>query len=93
MKRYWVSWFSGYYEDEGCTKPPFQVWISGYRDRPKSDRDECIICAVIDANSEKQIWEAVKKHFPDFKERFCEQKDVDYKPSGRFQNFEGKTTI
>ena len=33
-RRYWVSWWSGYYEDEGCTKPPFQIWISGQRDRP-----------------------------------------------------------
>lgn len=33
MNRYWVSWWSGYYEDEGCTKPPFDVWISGQKER------------------------------------------------------------
>lgn len=34
MKRYWISWYSGYYADEGCTAPPFQVWITGSRQRP-----------------------------------------------------------
>lgn len=35
MKRYWVSWYSGNYHDEGCTAPPFQFWITGYRSRPR----------------------------------------------------------
>jgi len=34
MTRYWISWYSGYYADEGCTTPPFQVWITGSRERP-----------------------------------------------------------
>lgn len=34
MARYWISWYSGYYADEGCTTPPFQVWITGSRQRP-----------------------------------------------------------
>jgi fructose-1,6-bisphosphatase/inositol monophosphatase family enzyme len=33
MKRFWISWFSGNYEDEGCTKPPFKFWVSGSRFR------------------------------------------------------------
>ena len=35
MKRYWISWYSGGYEDEGCVdEPPFQYWWSGSRFRP-----------------------------------------------------------
>jgi len=35
MKRYWISWYSGGYEEEGCVdEPPFQYWWSGQRDRP-----------------------------------------------------------
>lgn len=33
MRRFWVSWYSGYYADEGCTKPPFRVWITGQAER------------------------------------------------------------
>ena len=35
MKRYWISWYSGGHEEEGCVdEPPFQYWWSGQRDRP-----------------------------------------------------------
>jgi len=87
--RYWVSWYSGYYADEGCTKPPFKVWISGQCDRrsgfPQVDedgnpKDDCTICAVIDAESEEKVWEVVKKHFPDYLERFIKEKEPDYQP-------------
>lgn len=98
--RYWVSWWSGYYDDEGCTEPLFQIWISGQRNRVKdgkidNKRNECSICAVIDAESEDEIWEVVKKHFPDMEERFCELRDFDYDPSvgGRFRDFENKTSL
>lgn len=33
MKRFWTSWYSGNYEDEGCTNPPFQFWVTGYSGR------------------------------------------------------------
>lgn len=97
MKRYWVSWWSGYYEDEGCSQPPFQMWISGQRDRvnsdPDSERDEASCCAVIDANSEAEIWAVVAKHFPDYEQRFCTEREDDFKPGDRFPGFEGKTTL
>lgn len=106
--RYWVSWYSGNYEDEGCTKPPFTFWISGYSFREKNGlsdeqyefsmtiedeneyynyidthgRDDCTICALIDANSEDEIWPVVAKHFPDYRVRFCELRSDDYDPRG-----------
>jgi hypothetical protein len=33
MTRFWVSWWTGNYADEGCTEPPFHFWVTGYRDR------------------------------------------------------------
>ena len=92
MNRYWVSWWSGYYEDEGCTKPPFQIWISGQRDRDEN-RDECSLCAVIDARSEDDIWAYINKHFPDYEKRFCNIKETDYIPGNRFPDFENKTNL
>lgn len=91
-KRFWVSWWSGYYEDEGCTQPPFQLWISGERSRA-DDLTEISIVSVIDAESEEQIWGAVKKHFPDMQPRFCEQTAPDYKPGKRFPGFENRTSL
>lgn len=121
MNRYWVSWWTGNYEDEGCTKPPFQFWMSGQRDREndgltkeeqvelskiqdmdkydeflnKHAKDDCSICACIDAESEEDIWEVVSVHFPDYNPRFCELKDKNYNPSigGRFQGFENQTSL
>ncbi len=97
MARYWVSWWSGYYEDEGCTKPPFQSWISGERDRhnadPDSERNEVSLCAVIDADSEVDIWRVVAKHFPDHEQRFCHTVAADWIPGDRFPGFENRTTL
>lgn len=121
MNRYWVSWWSGNYKDEGCTNPPFQFWLSGQKDRDNDGltteqmeqlslikdeeeaeeflnnnaKDDCSLCACLDANSEEEIWQVVAKHFPDYEPRFCEIRDKDYNPSvgGRFGGFENRTSL
>lgn len=86
MSRYWVSWWSGNYADEGCTKPPFKFWNSGTRDRANPDRDECSLCAVIDqAGGVAEVLSLVRFHFPDAEQRFCEPKPDDWQPGDRFQ--------
>lgn len=30
LRRYWVRFYTGYYEDEGCREPPWPHWITGY---------------------------------------------------------------
>lgn len=112
MKRFWASWVSGNYADEGCSKPPFKFWVSGSIARPnlgltpaqmqkyrrlredESDaeafldtysRDNLTLCAVVDAESEDDVWVLVAKHYPDYKPRFCEEKEPDFKPGDRFQ--------
>ena len=122
MNRYWISWYSGNYEDEGCTEPPFQFWTSGYRSRPqhglsdenfvlynhllKKDediaedflnehtRDTCTLCAMVDAESEDEIWAAVAKYFPDWEYRFCELQDSRVAVTGdRFPDFQNRTSL
>lgn len=94
MNRYWVSWWSGYYKDEGCTTPPFQIWISGQKARSNTtEKDDCSICAVIDANNENEIWPVIKKHFPDYEPRFCSLRENDFNPGDRFQDFKNKTSL
>ena len=92
--RYWVSWWSGNYADEGCTKPPFQFWNSGERARAGNDKKtDCSLCAVIDAPIEAVVWATINKHFPDMQERFCERKKDDFRPGDRFPGFENRTSI
>ena len=95
VNRYWVSWWSGLYEDEGCSKPPFQVWVSGYRERRSGakDQDECSMCAVIESDSKDEIWEVVEKYYPDYEERFCEERESDFVPGDRFPGFENRVSL
>lgn len=85
MKKYWVSWVSGYYSDEGCSKPPYPVWITGQLERPAGLRSDCTICAVIQAENEEEVWNSVAKHFPDYQTRFIIEKDSNWIPGNRFQ--------
>lgn len=94
INRYWVSWWSGFYENEGCTLPPFQIWISGHRDR-SDGQTEVSICTMIDAECECEIWKVVDQHFPDYEERFCDKRrNNDAVPeSSRFPGFENRTSL
>jgi hypothetical protein len=94
LMRYWCSWWSSMEQDKGCTEPPFQHWISGYRaSQGDASYDECSICAVIDAESEAQVWQAVARHFPDHEQRFCNPRTADWTPGDRFRGFRGQTAI
>lgn len=94
LKRYWVSWWSGNYASEGCTRPPFQFWCSGYRDRENDFKyDDQSLCAVIDAPDEAAIWQVIKHHYPDYEERFCEECEPDWRPGNRFPDFENRTSL
>ena len=78
--RYWASWWSGNYADEGCTETPFEMWVSGQRERADEKRDDCSICAVIDAEDEAAVETLIAAHFPDYEMRFCEAKSSDFSP-------------
>ncbi len=86
MSRYWVSWWSGYYEDEGCVTPPFQIWITDQRKREWcAERTDAQICALVDADSPEEVWRAIAFYFPDYSPRFCFESDINHIPR-RFQN-------
>jgi hypothetical protein len=95
MKRYWVSWESAYTINVGCTEPHFQVWESGFFENAQG-KEILTLCAVLDADSEDQIWAAIKRHYPDYKGRFIGQRADDWNPSGpnsRFPGFDGRTSL
>lgn len=83
MKKFWISWWTDVCEVDGI---PFEYWITGYR----GDADTCSICAIINTNSEDQAWEIVGKYFPDYEERFCDEKGLDFNPGDRFPGPEEK---
>jgi len=89
-QRYWVTFLSGYYKDEGCSHPDFPSWIlSDIKDRrlflphltsdghPKTD---CVIAGLIDAFSEEELWIRVKKFFPDYEMQSIETKPAQWQP-------------
>jgi hypothetical protein len=82
MKRYWISWEQLSEDYRPLTDPPMPEsikawWCSGH------SQDAAMICAIVDALSEADAWEA-----PDGKEvgtlRFCEEKTLDWLPNDRF---------
>lgn len=83
--RYWVSWWTGNYADEGCTKPPFDSMVSGERQRRDqgNDQSHCMLFDCDPAN-EVAMTDLVEKHFPDAEFRFIERKPDDYEPGDRF---------
>jgi hypothetical protein len=94
MTRYWASWWTGYYASEGCTKPPYQIWNTGERDRESRETgDEISLCAVIDANNDQEITDSISKHFPDYEIRFIKSVGDDWIPGDRFPDFENKTSL
>ncbi len=100
--RYWVSWISGNYADEGCTKPGIQFWVSGYAQRRShlpqefesgAEKDDCTICALIDAPNEEAVWAGVARHFPDYEQRFIEAVEHNAMPGERFPDFKNRTVF
>lgn len=120
MKRFWISWYSGGYEDEGCVdNPPFQYWWTGQCDRPnygltpekfaiynaiededkadeyleEHEKSDGTACALVEAENEDEIWRVVAKYFPDYRYRFCEEREPGYVPGDRFSDFENRISL
>jgi len=102
MERYWIRFISGNYADEGCTNPPFQFWETGMRDRRShlpqefesgNEKEDLSLCALVEAEGEKQVWEAVERYFPDYEESFCNKVGHYYRPGERFPSFENRVSL
>lgn len=86
LTRFWVSWWSGNYTDEGCSNPPFQYWLSGYRHRDgETERTDLSLMAVIDAETSDQVAAALPRYFPDCELRFIEPQAADFLLAAVFQ--------
>jgi len=81
--RFWVSWWGG---AAGDCRPLLDdaetpAWgCSGERDT----EPQFSLCAVIDASTEAQVWEQVKRCWPEYVQRFCERKPDGWRPGSRF---------
>lgn len=122
MSLYWISWYSGGYEDEGCVgQPPFQYWWTGQREREnyglnaeqydkymsliednpdeadefldEHSRSDGTAVALVEAETEDEIWKVVAKYFPDYEWRFCEKREAGHNPGDRFSDFENRTSL
>lgn len=77
MNRYWVSWWSGNYEDEGCTNPPFQFWLTGQRERPLYGLGVTVYNNLIEQElSEEEFDKFIDEHGKD-ECSFCAMVDAD----------------
>ena len=81
--RYWISWFQPGEDYRPLTFPPNEAirgwWCSGYTDT------QSVLCAVVDAKSEKEAEDAILMDWPDLYEwRFIEIKPNGWVPGDRF---------
>ena len=89
MPKYFISWFSGNYSDEGCTEPSFKVWITHKEKRRKSGigwfdenglpKEDSTIVTLIEAESEENVWKLIAKYYPDYTKRFIYPIEEDWK--------------
>lgn len=77
MKRWWVSWWTS--QDR---VPGFTAWISGARFTAEGTQQS--MCALVDAPSEDVVWQMVADYYPDYEQRFCNERTGDWKPGDRF---------
>ena len=64
MNRYWARFWTGLYEDEGCQKPPFPIWITDHKERSEdTDRDDCSVCGVMNADSKDAVLQQISNYF------------------------------
>lgn len=64
MKRWWISWWHGAYEDEGFKEPNFDYWQSGQRDRPNDGMspEDYAIYEKADFASEADMYAFIDAH-------------------------------
>lgn len=81
MKRFWISWWSHTTEPEG--EFPCRVFVTGMRDSYKGG-EEYSMCALLTARGETDAWLQVAECYPDYEQRFCDEKAADYVLGDRF---------
>lgn len=86
MNSYWVSWWSECDFPDVSTMP--ETWHTGARcgsDGSDGWFSSYSYCSLIVAESEEAVWDLVRKHYPDYEERFCDPRPAGYEvTSDRF---------
>jgi hypothetical protein len=88
IKKYWVSWYTTRGEDNDAPDVDFRHWLTSQGNRSDEDdpdTEEWTICATIEAINEEDVWDQVASAWPNYKYRFCNVKEDDFKPGDRFQ--------
>ncbi|BBM84739.1 hypothetical protein [Candidatus Uabimicrobium amorphum] len=85
LKRYWVSW----YTPDGEVETSFEY---GRRENYNADGME-ILYALIDAPSKEEVWKGIAKFFPNFTERFIQERHLSWQPSSHPEFKPKHTTI
>lgn len=84
-RRYWVSWYSHFYESYGHRSVSFPFWISGETmDEDENGVNRVTIVGLVEVESEETIWQHVGECMPDYEVRFCEERDSNWFPGDRF---------
>lgn len=91
MARYWVSWWTPLGEYDDLADVPFECWVSGSRGSDEDERQS--IVAMIDAESEEQIWARIDQLFPACEHRFCSPQKSDAVPNNRFLGSHDRTSL
>lgn len=73
MKRYWVSWWSGEFEEDGCTPPPFRLMMFCTGHRGEDDAGQFSLCLLVESQSADDVWQMILRHYPDAELRFCDE--------------------
>jgi hypothetical protein len=74
-KRWLIMFTSGYYADEGCKEPDFEVWKTKHElkrragfpefDQNGKEKTDCKFSAVVEETTSIKAWNRIKKYFPD----------------------------
>src|SRR5262245_59201779 len=80
-QRWWLSWYQKMGDHRPITFPPNEAilgwWCTGSGSGEKGEVD--ILCALVEANTNDEAWEAVKLDWPDMLvQRFINLRPSDY---------------
>lgn len=95
MKRFWVSWEQQTTDDEtganafDSVSEKIDCWESGW----SGDGEHTMICAVIDASSEQDVWNGIGRLVGEYTERFCKEQPDGWQPGGRFPGKAERTVL
>jgi hypothetical protein len=78
VTRYWVAWWS---DQPLNAETPFRWWGTG----PRQASPVQSYVALLDEDSEADVWEQIGEYFPDYERRYTIPRARNWQPPERFQ--------